>query len=315
MRVLVTGVCGFIGSHLAERLLDSGYDVLGIDCYLDNYSRELKEQNLKILERKSNFSFLEDNIISLNIEEILNGVNGVFHQAAIAGVRASWGKNFQTYLENNILATQLLLEASKGRKIDKFVYASSSSVYGDSTELPVKEDSPTVPISPYGVTKLGGEKLAVLYHKNFDVPTVSLRYFTVYGPRQRPDMGIHKFISSTVRGEDIEIYGDGEQTRDFTYVDDIVEANILAFEKGRNGGIYNIGGASRIKLIDCINLIKEISNKSTDVKFCPVQKGDAKHTFSDISKAREELGYIPKVGIEDGLKNHYDWLANKVEAV
>lgn len=314
VRCLVTGVAGFIGSHLAERLLKEGYELIGIDSFVDNYPKHVKENNLAGLLGSSNFRFVEGNLVDLNVGEIVDQVDVVYHQAAIPGVRSSWGKNFDQYTVNNINVTQILLEACKDRDIKKFIYASSSSVYGDAVELPVKESSPKSPISPYGVTKLAGENLASLYFRCYGVPTVSLRYFTVYGPRQRPDMAFHRFISAILQGRRIEVYGNGEQTRDFTYVDDAVEANLLASSRGKGGGIYNIGGGSRAKLVESLSIIEDISGKRADLKFLAAQKGDAVHTFADVANAKRDLGYSPGIDLREGLKRHYDWLRENLDA-
>ncbi len=308
MSILITGVAGFIGSHLAERLLKEGFELIGVDSFHDYYPKKIKENNLKRLIDNTKFGFIEGNILNLNLKEILSRVDGVFHQAAIPGVRASWGNGFNQYVENNILGTQVLLEACKDKKIKKFIYASSSSVYGDADELPVKETFSTNPISPYGLSKLSGEHLAILYFKGYGIPTVCLRYFTVYGPRQRPDMGFHKFISAILQGKEIEIYGGGEQTRDFTFIDDAVEANLQAFFEGKEGEIYNVGGRSRIRLIEAIKIIEEISGEKARLKYIEPQKGDARHTYADVSKAKRDFGYSPKVDIYEGLKKHYEWL-------
>ncbi len=313
MTLLVTGVAGFIGSHLAERLLKEGFEIIGVDSFLDYYPKKIKENNLKGLINNPKFKFIEGDILNLNLNEILSRVKGVFHQAAIPGVRTSWGKSFNQYVENNILVTQVLLESSKDIKIKKFIYASSSSVYGDADELPIKETSPTTPVSPYGVSKLSGEHLAALYFKGYGIPTVSLRYFTVYGPRQRPDMGFHKFISAIILGREIEIFGTGEQTRDFTFIDDVVEANLQAFLRGKEGEVYNIGGGGRIGLSQAIRAIEEISGKKAYLKYTEPQRGDAKHTYADISKAKRDFGYNPKVDIYEGLKRHYEWLRNNLD--
>ncbi len=313
MNILVTGVSGFIGSHLAERLVCEGHGVVGVDSFLDFYPHRIKEENIKNLLQKPEFEFIEADILDLNLAKLIARVDAVFHQAAIAGVRASWGAKFNEYVRNNILGTQLLLEASKNSGLEKFIYASSSSVYGDSEELPVKETSPTNPISPYGVSKLAGEHLASLYYKAFGVPTVSLRYFTVYGPRQRPDMAFQKFLRAVILGEEIEVYGTGEQTRDFTYIDDAVEANMKAFSDGVNGEVYNVGGGSRIKLIECIRTIEKISGKKALLSFNEPQKGDALHTFADVSKAVKDFNYSPTVTITEGLKQQYDWLTQNLE--
>lgn len=313
VKCLVTGVAGFIGSHLAERLLRGGHELVGIDSFVDNYPKPIKENNIKGLLASSKFKFIEGSIVNINVSEIVEQVDVVYHQAAIPGVRSSWGKNFDQYTLNNINVTQILLEACKDKRIKKFIYASSSSVYGEAMELPVKESSPKSPISPYGVTKLAGENLASLYFKCYGVPTVSLRYFTVYGPRQRPDMAFHRFISAILHERKIEIFGNGEQTRDFTYIDDVVEANLHAFLNGKEGGTYNIGGGSRVKLIESLNIIEEISGKKADSKFIEAQRGDAKHTFADVSNAKRDLGYSPRVDIKEGLKRHYDWLKENLD--
>lgn len=314
MALLITGVAGFVGSHLAERLLEEGFDLIGIDSFLDYYPKEIKENNLRRVIENPKFKFIEANLLGLNLKEIFEQVEAVFHQAAIPGVRASWGKDFSQYVENNIQATQVLLEACKDVKIKKFIYASSSSVYGDADELPIKETSPTQPVSPYGVSKLAGEHLTSLYFKGYGIPTVSLRYFTVYGPRQRPDMGFHKFISAVLLGREIDIYGTGEQTRDFTFIGDAVEANLQAFFGGKEGQVYNVGGGSRIKLIETIRIIEEISGKRADLKYRDHQRGDSKHTYADVSKAKRDFGYSPEVNIYEGLKRHYEWLKENLYA-
>src|SRR4051812_9065126 len=245
MKALVTGVAGFIGSTLAERLVGDGADVIGIDCFTDYYPRDVKERNLAALRSKRGFRFVEARIQDVNLAELLSDRTHVFHLAAQAGVRKSWGKDFAIYTSNNIEATQVLLEAANGAPaLERFVYSSSSSVYGDLVAMPMREDAVPQPVSPYGVSKLAAEQLCYLYFANFGVPAVSLRYFTVYGPRQRPDMGFHKFLRATLRNEPITLYGDGEQTRDFTFVADAVEANVAAARRGVAGHVYNIGGGS-----------------------------------------------------------------------
>jgi nucleoside-diphosphate-sugar epimerase len=311
---LVTGAAGFIGSHLSERLLDLGYEVIGIDAFMDYYPRAIKEKNLIRLKKHPRFSFIEGNLLHLDVSPYLSRVKYIFHQAAQAGVRASWGSNFIVYTENNIDATQRLLEACKAvPHLEKFIYASSSSVYGDTPTLPMQEDSPLHPVSPYGVTKLAAEHLCYLYWKNFNIPTLSLRYFTVYGPRQRPDMAIHKFIKSILRGESIEVYGNGEQTRDFTFVSDAVEANILAMKYPRSGEVFNIGGGSRILLNQLIELLQTLLGKSVKVHYQATQKGDVGHTYADTSRAKRELGFSPKVGIEEGLWEEIRWMKEMLE--
>jgi nucleoside-diphosphate-sugar epimerase len=313
MRVLVTGVAGFIGSSLSEKLLDEGFQVIGVDSFFDYYPRKIKENNLCHLLKQADFEFIESDILEIDWDKIISGVKGVFHQAAIAGVRASWGQKFDQYVQNNILGTQRLLEACKDKSIEKFIYASSSSVYGDTDELPIRENSPTNPVSPYGVSKLAAEHLASLYFKGYGVPTVSLRYFTVYGPRQRPDMAFHKFITAIMNGDQIEVYGTGEQTRDFTFIDDAVEANIQAFKSARPGEVYNIGGGSRIKLIDAIRIIEKTVSKEANLVYTEPQRGDARHTFSDVTKAKKDFDYAPKTDVKSGLEKHFEWLKKNVE--
>ncbi len=262
MKALVTGCSGFIGSHLSDKLLEHGYDVVGIDCFTDYYSREIKEANIANALNHKNFEFVEGDLLDMNSYP---EVDYVFHEAAQAGVRKSWGKDFEIYTRNNILVTQKLLEFYKDKKTRKFVYASSSSVYGD-TELPMKEKTSLNPVSPYGVTKLAAENLCYLYWKNYGLPTASLRYFTVYGPRQRPDMAIHKFVKAISNEDEITIFGDGTQTRDFTYIDDAIEANLLAANSDSKGEIFNVGGGSTISVNELIKLIGKTLQKEPKIK-------------------------------------------------
>ena len=308
MRSLVTGVAGFVGSSLAERLIREGHEVLGVDCFTDYYARSIKEENLKGLLKEEQFTFFEADVSWVNLGEFLNGVDYVFHQAAQAGVRSSWGDEFNVYTSNNVLATQRLLEACKGLEMKRFIYASSSSVYGDSEELPLREQSFLKPVSPYGVTKLAGEYLCYSYWKNFDIPVVSLRYFTVYGPRQRPDMAFHRFIKAILNDENIEIYGDGEQTRDFTFISDAIEGNMLAMKSDAAGEVFNIGGGSRVSVNEVLEGIQKISGKATRIVYRDVQKGDVRHTLADTSKVRKHLGYVPKIDLNTGLTEQWKWL-------
>jgi len=304
MKALVTGCAGFIGSTLADRLLAEGYEVVGIDRFSDYYPREIKERNLSGAIGHPHFTLIEEEILQM---EAFPGVDYVFHLAAQAGVRASWGKSFEVYTRDNVLATQHLLECYKNTGIKKFVYSSSSSVYGDA-ELPMREDRPVQPVSPYGVTKLAAEHLCSLYWMNYGVPTVSLRYFTVYGPRQRPDMGINKFVKAAVNGEVITVYGDGTQTRDFTYIDDIVEANVLAATSDVRGEVFNIGGGNRISVNDLIAAIEAVTGKSVVVEHSGEQKGDVKDTWADTRKAEELLSWHAGTGIMRGLEHYIDWI-------
>ena len=313
MKSLVTGAAGFIGSHLCEYLVEKGFQVVGIDNFMDYYPRSIKEANIADLRRDKNFKFVEANLLDVDLVKLMDGIDVVFHQSAQAGVRASWGKTFKIYCDNNILATQMLLEACRESPVKKFVYASSSSVYGDTKDLPMRESSLPCPVSPYGVSKLAAEHLCFLYYKNFGIPTISLRYFTVYGARQRPDMAFHRFLRWALENQILKVYGDGEQSRDFTHVDDIVEANWLAFEKALPGEVFNIGGGSRITLNGVIEIIMEIAGRELEVDYEAKQKGDVRHTMADMAKAKEKLGYKPKVLIQDGLKTEYDWIRGLVE--
>ena len=308
MKALVTGTAGFIGSTLSERLVAGGADVVGIDCFTDYYPREVKERNLTALRRHPGFRMVESSIAAADLNRLLDGRTHVFHLAAQAGVRKSWGRDFATYTVNNIEATQLLLEALVGRPIERVVYASSSSVYGDDAPIPMREDALPQPVSPYGVTKLSAEQLCHLYFANHGVPTVSLRYFTVYGPRQRPDMGFHRFLRAAILEQPITVYGDGEQTRDFTFVEDAVAATIAAATHGVAGRVYNIGGGSRVSVNEVLEMVARVSGKRLQLAVDPVQKGDMRHTYADTSLARADLGYQPTIGLERGLAAEFTWL-------
>jgi nucleoside-diphosphate-sugar epimerase len=308
MRVLVTGCAGFIGSHLAERLIALGHDVVGVDSFVDYYPRSLKEANLSTLRLAPHFSFFELDLASADLSSIVDGVDLIYHQAAQAGVRSSWGQDFEIYVRNNILATQRLLEAVKGRRLHKFVYASSSSIYGDAEAFPTSETALPRPVSPYGTTKLAGEQLTYLYWRNYGVPSVALRYFTVYGPRQRPDMGFHKFIRAVLEDRRIEVYGDGEQTRDFTFVSDVVAANVAAGEGTAVGQSFNIGGGSRVTVNHVLQLLGEFVGHPPRVDYIETQRGDVRHTSADTSAAKQHLGYAPRVDLATGLRREFDWI-------
>ena len=308
MKALVTGGAGFIGSHLSERLLDQGASVTAIDCFTDYYPREIKERNLSGPRKSPNFTFVEDALGSANLDRLLDDVTHVFHLAAQAGVRKSWGKDFRTYTTLNVDATQVLLEACVGRPVERVVYASSSSVYGDETQLPMREDATPHPVSPYGVSKLAAEHLCNLYVINHQVPAVSLRYFTVYGPRQRPDMGFHRFFSAVLDGRPVVQYGDGLQTRDFTFVADAVTATVAAAVHGTPGGVYNIGGGSRVSLREVFDMISRVSGRQVVTDLQPSQKGDMRDTYADTSRARADLRFSPATGLEDGLREMFAWM-------
>ena len=308
MNVLVTGAAGFIGSHLSRRLLKEGAHVIAVDSFTDFYPRWIKERNLSPLTGDRNFEFIPQDLLDLDLESILARVDVVYHLAAQAGVRSSWGENFSVYIQNNIQSTQRLLEGAKGKPLRKLIYASSSSVYGLTPTLPMAETSLLYPLSPYGVTKLAAEQLCFLYFQNYGVPTIALRFFTVYGPGQRPDMAFHKFFQAIGEGREIPIFGDGRQTRDFTYIDDIVEATVAAMTLGRPGETYNVGGGHRETLSDLFPMMEEITGKKIRIAWVEKQKGDMADTFADIHKARRELGYSPRTPLEQGLRAEWNWV-------
>lgn len=308
MNALVTGGAGFIGSHLSERLLAQGATVTAVDCFTDYYPRPIKERNLSGLLGKPNYRFIEGELARVDLASLLDGVTHVFHLAAQAGVRKSWGRDFTTYTTLNVDATQILLEACVGRPIERVVYASSSSVYGDEVALPMREDALPQPVSPYGVTKLAAEHLCNLYHVNHAVPTVSLRYFTVYGPRQRPDMGFHRFFTAVLEGRPLVQFGDGLQTRDFTFVADAVTATATAAVRGAPGGVYNIGGGSRVTLREVFDLIGRVTGRPVDIDHQPEQKGDMRDTYAETARAQADLGFAPSVTLEQGLREMFAWM-------
>lgn len=305
MNCLVTGAAGFIGSHLSESLLENGHRVVGLDCFTDSYDPALKHENLAGALAHPDFNFVEEDLLNDTWREQLPEIDWIFHLAARPGVRSSWGADFSLYCQHNILATQKLLEAALELQPKMIVFASSSSVYGEAQELPVKESSPLAPISPYGATKLACEHLCRIYHTNFDLPICTLRYFTVYGPRQRPDMAFSIWIKALLEKRPIRIFGDGLQTRDFTYVSDNVRATILAAERGEPGNIYNIAGGSRTSPKEVLATLSEISGRRADVRFEEAQKGDPRHTWADTSQAREGLGFVPRTSLKGGLGLQY----------
>jgi len=309
---VVTGVAGFIGSHLAEALLQQGDSVIGIDNFNDYYDTRFKRHNVKALQEYPHFKLLETSIEDLDWTELLVGVEFIYHQAAQAGVRGSWGKSFPYYTQRNINATQVILEAAKDAdSLIRFIYASTSSIYGNAETFPTDENIPPQPISPYGITKLAAERLCWLYWQNFAIPVVSLRYFSVYGPRQRPDMAFHKFFKAAITNESISIYGDGQQTRDFTYVKDIVTANLLAaHHQAAIGEIFNIGGGSRLFLSEVISEIEIIIGKPLQKTYVEKARGDARHTTADISKAQNILGYSPQFSLQKGLTAQWEYTLN-----
>jgi UDP-glucose 4-epimerase len=306
-KALVTGAAGFVGSHLTELLLSRGYEVLGIDAFTDFYEPLAKEANLARAARDPRFRLVREDLNEADLGRLLGGVEIVFHLAAQAGVRPSWGNEFDRYLRANVLATQRLLEAAKGRELRRFVYASSSSVYGEADALPVTEDSPKRPHSPYGVTKLAAEHLGHLYRRNHAVPFVALRYFTVVGPRQRPDMAAYRIVAAALAGGAIEVYGTGEQTRDFTYVGDAAEVTLAAGERAASSPVFNIGGGARVSLNEAIRMVEEITGRPVARREAERQKGDVRDTFADTSAAERELGFAPRVSLRDALERLVRW--------
>ncbi|MFI5370089.1 MAG: NAD-dependent epimerase/dehydratase family protein [Candidatus Eisenbacteria bacterium] len=303
---LVTGCAGFIGSHLTERLLADGVTVTGVDCFTDYYDPALKRGNLTAARSDPRFTLLELDLGAADLS-VLPAVTVVFHQAAQAGVRASWGVDFASYVHHNVLATQRLLERYRGAALERFVYASSSSVYGDAERYPTDEDMLPRPFSPYGVTKLAGEHLTLLYGRNFGMPVSALRYFTVYGPRQRPDMGFHRFCRAMLRGESLTIYGDGRQSRDFTFVADAVEANVRAWKRGAPQGVYNVGGGSQIELLEAIHILERALGARARLEHQPRQPGDPLRTRADATRIARDLDFRPHTGIEEGLAAEAAW--------
>lgn len=300
-RVVVTGAAGFVGSTLCERLVRDGAHVVGVDSMDDYYPRATKLANVAALSSQPLFELLELDLAEDPLEDVLAGAHCVFHQAAQPGVRGSWGSQFHRYVRNNITVAQRLLEATVAWGVPHFVIASSSSVYGDAARHPTPEDAMLQPISPYGVTKAAAEHLALLYGRRHGLRVVALRYFTLYGPRQRPDMAFARFIAALDRGDPLPLYGDGGQTRDFTYVDDAVEANILAATNEAASGVFNIGGGSVWRLSDVIDLLGDVTGRPVRLDRRDAAPGDVRDTSARIERATEVLGYAPGVTLEDGL--------------
>lgn len=306
-RVVVTGAAGFIGSHLCERLLALGHKVVGIDSFTDYYTRARKEQNLEASRDYPHFSFEEVDLTKVDLRRVLRGTHVVYHLAGRPGVRPSWGGQFDRYLHENVLATQILLEYLKEIPVERLVFASSSSVYGEAEMLPTKESALPRPVSPYGVTKLAAEHLALLYTRNFGLPVVSVRYFTVYGPRQRPDMAFARFMQALADGDAIDVFGDGEQTREFTYVSDIVDGTIKAATADVVGQVFNLGGGSRVTVNGVLAMLEEISGIKSRRRRLPEAPGDPRHTSASINLARDRLGWQPQVSLREGLTNQWEW--------
>ena len=289
-----------MGSHLAEALLERGHDVVGIDAFTDYYARALKEANLERARARSGFTFVERDLTDGELEPLFEGVDGVFHLAAQPGVRGSWGDTFAIYVRENILATQRLFEAAARAKV-RIVMASSSSVYGNAEEYPTREDTSPRPVSPYGVSKLACESLAQTYSECFGLGVVSLRYFTVYGPRQRPDMAFSRIISALLGGDPFRVFGTGEQSRDFTYVDDAVAATLAAMNGGPGSAVYNVGGGSETSLGEVVALCERMAGRRLEVRHEPSAAGDVRRTAADTGLIRAQLGWTPQTSLEEGL--------------
>ena len=306
---LVTGCAGFIGSQLTESLLADGVRVIGVDCFNDNYGRGEKLRNLDLARGWEQFEFVPLDLARGDLGDLLFESDVVFHLAAEPGVRASWGTRFENYMRNNVSATQHLLEAATLHPGRRFVFASSSSVYGSARRLPTPEDTLCRPYSPYGVTKLAAEHMCLLYHANLGVDVVALRLFSVFGPRQRPDMAFRRFCHAVLSGEPIRIFGDGEQTRDFTYVGDVVRAlRAAASTPAASGRVYNIGGGNQVSVNQALRLLEGFAERRLDVEYVAAQRGDVERTAADTARARAELGFAPSVGIADGLSMEFEWV-------
>ena len=302
MRYVVTGAAGFIGSHLAETLLAAGHEVVSVDSYTDYYERARKERNAAALD------VLELDLAKAPLEPILEGADGVFHLAGQPGVRASWGETFALYLQRNVLATQRLFEAAAAADV-RVVFASSSSVYGDAERYPTAEDVAPQPISPYGITKLACEQLAHAIGRGQGLDAVLLRYFTVFGPRQRPDMAFTAMLEALARGDSFRLFGDGSAARSFTYVGDAVAATVAAMERGRGGEVYNVGGGDEATMNEAIALAEAVAGRSLDVERTPAATGDVRRTKADVAKAKAELGWSPQTGLEEGMRAQWRWAA------
>ena len=312
-RVLVTGAAGFIGSHLVDRFLAGGYEVVGVDAFTSHYSRRRKERNLASAMSEGGFRLVEGDLLHLDLDLLLGEVDGVVHLAGEPGVRRSWGDNFPRYMERNVLTTGRLLEASERTGVAKFVYASSSSVYGPDPGHPVGEEHPRRPASPYGLSKLAAEELIGLHARERGVPATILRYFTVYGPRQRPEMALSRFIFAALRGRPVDIYGDGRQRRDMTYVSDAVDATVAALEAPE--GVYNVGGGTHATVDEMVDAVRLVTGARVEARYGPEAEGDVRSTWADSTLAVRVLGYRPRVGLEQGLAEQVGWAVREKVAV
>ena len=302
VKILVTGCAGFIGSHLCERLLDNGHEVTGVDALTNNYDPQWKIQNLDRSRGFDRFRFIKRELLEIE-PELVDEADLIYHLAARPGVRTSWGREFQHYLRHNVLSTQRLLEwATLSKTPKRIVFTSSSSVYGDTTAELVAEDHPKNPVSPYGVTKLAAEQLCSVYASRSGLDVITLRLFTVFGPRQRPDMAFHRLIRSALNGSKFTLYGDGEQRRDFTYVLDAVEALVLASTGPAGSDSFNIAGGESVTMNEAIGLVEEICGRTFEVERIAPQSGDVRNTGADLSKSKAVLGYEPRFRLCAGLR-------------
>ena len=311
-RVVVTGAAGFVGSHLVDRLLAGGYEVVGVDAFTGYYSRRSKERNLEAAVREDGFRLVEGDLLDLNLDELLDGASAVVHLAGEPGVRRSWGGNLSRYMARNVLTTERLLESASRNGKPKLVYASSSSVYGTDPGHPVNEGHATRPASPYALSKLAAEELTGLYVRERGLPVTVLRYFTVYGPRQRPEMALSRFIFAALRGRPVDVFGDGEQRRDMTFVSDAVDATVAALEAPE--GVYNVGGGTRATVDEMIGAVRKVTGASLEARYGPEADGDVRSTWADSGRATRLLGYRPRVGLEDGVAAQARWAARALAA-
>jgi nucleoside-diphosphate-sugar epimerase len=307
MKALVTGAAGFVGSHLSERLLQDGFEVIGVDCFTSFYDEAAKRSNLAGIDHPR-FTLREIDLTTDDLEPFIADADLIFHQAGQPGVRDSWDQ-FEGYQHHNVIGTNRLLDATRGSGVKRLVYASSSSVYGNAERHPTTEADLPQPVSPYGVTKLAAEHLCRVYATNFGVPTVSLRYFTVFGPRQRPDMAFHRLIEAALDGSAFPLFGDGSQIRDFTYVDDVVEANIrAAIEPGIDPGlVVNVAGGGASTIAEVIAQVEHLTGQPIELDRLPVPPGDVRQTSGSIDLAKLALGWEPTVDVATGLERQVQW--------
>lgn len=308
MKALVTGAAGFIGSHLSEALLTSGWTVLGVDSFSSYYDPSRKRDNLASALQHPRFHMVESDLSTDPLTPLLTGIDVAFHLAGQPGVSTSWGRDFSSYVQANILATQCLLEAARETGLDRLIYASSSSVYGRASDLPISEAHPTRPVSPYGVSKLAGEHLVTAYTENFSLSSVILRYHTVYGPRQRPDMAIHRLIEASMNCTPFPMYGAGEFVRDFTEVSDVVGATIAAASQSvPSGTVLNVAGGSAAQMVEVLRLVEDLTGRAIPIQRLQVRPGDVAATGGSIEEARRIMGWFPQMTLADGLRRQIEW--------